>query len=108
MFMSIDVRDLDPGGLNLANLGAGLGFNFLRVDPSSEGAGGEGLEAVSKMWGGRMQGGRVSGGESGDTFRRKRRDTVDQHDIAADTQSWSSSGQMRSLRKGGAVRHQRR
>jgi len=101
--MSVDVRDIDPGGLNFANLGAGFGFNFLRIDPSRERARGEGLDAVVKMWGRR-----VAGGESWDTLRRKHRDTIDQHDMAANTQSWSSPCEVRGLGKGGAVCHQRR
>ena len=102
MFVGVNVRDVNSGRLYLANLGGSFGFDLLWIDPPGEGAGGEGLKAVSKT-----RCSRVGGGESWNCLRRKHGLAVDEYDVAADTQIRDSVCQLHGFGEGGSVGHER-
>jgi hypothetical protein len=101
VLMSVEVRDRDSSGLNLANLCRGFGLDFIAVDPSSDRSRSERLESIPKACR------RSSGRERRELLGLKNRFAVDEHNVTPNAQPWRVLGEFRSLEECGTVRHQR-
>ncbi len=99
VFVGIDMRDDNAGGLKLANLGGGFGGDFAGIHATGNRARGEYRHAVSKV--------RIDR-KRGKLFCSKDRPSVGEHNMAADTQFRNCLCQLRRFHEGRTVGHERR
>jgi len=103
VLVRIEMRDTDSGGLNLANLSAGLRFDLSRIEATRQGTGCKTLQPIAEAGGSR-----ITGSHRGQTNRVQDRLAVNQYDMAAYAETRKLFRQLHSVVEGRSMRHQGR
>jgi hypothetical protein len=101
VLVSVDVRNRDPGGLNLANLRARFRGDLFGIHSAGDGARREGFQSIAKAWS------RGTPHQRGNFLSAEDRLAIDQHHMTADAQPWQRLRQLRRFAERRAIGHQR-
>ena len=100
VFMRVEVRDDQSGGLQLSNLRRGLGFDLVGINPSTNRGQSEADEALSEM--------SVALGQRWKSLRTKHGRAVGQHHMAADAKPGRRLGALHAVVERRSIGHQSR